>query len=100
MEHPDQYLRFADLELKVKVLSQIVQNERDKLLRSVRMSMKSFIYKSMNSCDNKGSTLRAALRNPVINGNKFACPSGNVPFKLAGNKAVGTEVSNRGAAGC
>ena len=59
----------------------------------IRMSIESLIYKSMNSCDSKGSTLRAALQNPVINSNKFSCLScilvhNNVPFELAGNKAA------------
>ena len=41
----------------------------------IRMIYESFIDKFMYSCDSKGSTLRAALRNPVINSDKFACPS-------------------------
>ena len=48
------------------------------------MSNESFTDKDMNSCDSKGSTLRAALRNPVINSNnlKFSCPSGIIILHL------------------
>ena len=50
----------------------------------IRMINESFINKSMNSCDSKGSTLRAALRNPVINIDKFACPSCIIMLHLNG----------------
>ena len=50
--------------------------------RRIRMSMERFICKSMKSCDGKGSTLRAVLRNPVINSNEFACPSVTIMFNL------------------
>ena len=42
---------------------QIISNSQDFKCR-IRMSYESFIDKFMDSCDSKGSTLRAALRNP------------------------------------
>ena len=48
------------------------------------MIYESFIDKFMYSCDSKGSTLRAALRNPVINSDKFACPSCIIMLHLNG----------------
>ena len=62
---------------------QIISNSQDFKCR-IRMSYESFIDKCMDSCDSKGSTIRAALRNPVINSDKFDCPSCKIMLHLNG----------------